>query len=203
MQEIAPRLWWWTALHPDWTPEDLEDGKGWEQIVSSYALAAEGALVLFDPLIEEWEALDRLVEAYGPPEILITIFWHVRSSPQILDRYAGATLWAHAPAAEWIGERTRYTNTFAVGDDLPGSVEATEMHRAREVAYRLPGGDAVVLGDALLRHDSRTELFPPTWVRDEEVRVAAIEAVKALMESRPARLLLTHGGPTDPSRVEL
>jgi glyoxylase-like metal-dependent hydrolase (beta-lactamase superfamily II) len=203
VQAIAPGLSWWTGPHPDWTPEDLEDGKGWEQIVSSYALAADDSLVLFDPLIEDWGELDRMVERHGPPAILITILWHVRSSPEILDRYKGASLWAHEPAAEWIGERVRVTNTFTPGDDLPGGVEAVPMRRIEEVAYRLPDHDAVVVGDTILRHGDRAELCPPTWVRQSETLDAAREAGRGLMTWRPSRLLLTHGGPTDPKSLAL
>lgn len=209
MREIAPRLWWWSAPHPEWTQEDLEGGEGWERIVSSYALIADDAFVLFDPLVPEgeesafWKALDGDVEHHGPPAILITIFWHVRSSQQILDRYGGASLWAHEPAAEWIGERSRYMNSFNVGDRLPGGAEAVPMHRAQEVAYWLPAYDAVVIGDAVLGHDARAALSPPTWVRDQEVRAASMDAVRRLMKRGPDRLLLTHGGPTDPSALEL
>jgi glyoxylase-like metal-dependent hydrolase (beta-lactamase superfamily II) len=202
IQEIAPRLWWWTAPHPDWAPEDLEGGEGWEETVSSYALLVDDGFLLFDPLVRDWDWLDDEVARHGPPVVLITIFWHARSSQEILDRYEGASLWAHEPAVEWIGERTRYTNTFNVGDDLPGAVEAIEMHRGREVAYRLPTHDAVVVGDALLRHGDRAALFPPTWVRDDQVLAAAIDAVHRLLERRPGRLLLTHGGPTDSAAVD-
>jgi glyoxylase-like metal-dependent hydrolase (beta-lactamase superfamily II) len=208
VQEIAPGLRWWTAPHPDWTPEDLEGGQGWEQIVSSYALVADDAVVLFDPLIPDgedsgfWDELDSTVRDHGPPAILITIFWHVRSSQRIRDRYDGASLWAHEPAAEWIGERTRYTNTFNVGDDLPGHVEAIHMRRIEEVAYWLPDHNAVVVGDTILGHDGRVALCPPTWVRKHETFDAAEEVVKQLMERKPDRLLLTHGGPTDPSALQ-
>jgi glyoxylase-like metal-dependent hydrolase (beta-lactamase superfamily II) len=203
MEEIGAGLWWWSVPHPDWTPEDLEDGAGWEQIVSSYALVTDSEFLLFDPLIEDWAWLDGQVEEHGPPTILLTLFWHARSSQQVLDRYDGATLWAHEPAAEWIGERTRYTNTFNVGDDLPGTLEAIPMHRVKEVAYWLPRRDAVVIGDAILGHGDRAALFPPSWVLDEEVRAAAIEAVRQLVERGPTRLLLTHGGPMEPAALEV
>jgi hypothetical protein len=197
VEEIAPGLWWWTAPHPDWTPEDLEKGAGWEQIVSSYALAAGDGLVLFDPLLQDWRALDRLADEYGPPSILITIFWHVRRSQEVLNRYEGASLWAHQPAAEWIGERAEVTNTFLPGDELPGDVEAIPMRRIEEIAYLLPS-NAVVIGDTILRHGERAELCPPTWIRKSETFTAAEEAVRGLMARSPDRLLLTHGGPTDP-----
>jgi hypothetical protein len=208
VQEIAAGVRWWTAPHPEWTSEDLEDGRGWEQIVSSYALVAREAFVLFDPLVPEgeeaafWNVLDRDVGQHGPPAILITIFWHVRSSQQILDRYGGASLWAHEPAAEWIGERTRYTNTFNAGDELPGRIEAIHMRRIEEVAYWLPDS-TVVIGDTILGHDGRAALCPSTWVRKHETIEPAKTAVRQLLERAPDRLLLTHGGPTDPAVLEV
>lgn len=203
VEELAPGLWWWTASHPDWTPEDLEGGAGWEQVVSSFALSAGSDLVLFDPLVEDWDWLDRQAAEHGPPAILITILWHVRSSQQILDRYPGASLWAHEPAKEWIGERAPVTHTFRPGDDLPGGVEAIPMRRIEEIAYLLPEHDAVVVGDTILRHGDRAELCPPTWVRRSETFDAAEEAARALVARAPDRLLLTHGGPTGVDAVRL
>jgi glyoxylase-like metal-dependent hydrolase (beta-lactamase superfamily II) len=159
--------------------------------------------VLIDPLVIDWESLDELVEQHGPPSVLITIMWHVRSSPELLDRYEGASVWAHEPAAEWIGERTRYTDTFNVGDPLPGGVEAIHMRRIEEVAYWLPSHSSVVFGDTILGHDDRAELCPPTWVRKSETIEPAKEAVRQLMDRSPERLLLTHGGPTDAGALEL
>jgi glyoxylase-like metal-dependent hydrolase (beta-lactamase superfamily II) len=203
VQEVATGLWCWSEPHPEWKPEDLEGGQGWEQIVSSYALAADGGLVLFDPLVSDWAPLDRLVEAHGPPAILVTILWHARSSQEILDRYDGAALWAHVPAADWVGERTRVTNTFNVGDALPGGIEAIHMRRIEEVAYWLPQHHSVVIGDTILGHGDRAALCPPTWVRKSETFEPAREAVRELMERKPDRLLLTHGGPMDPSALEV
>jgi glyoxylase-like metal-dependent hydrolase (beta-lactamase superfamily II) len=205
VEEIAPKLWWWTALHPDWNPEDLEGGEGWEQIVSSYALATDDKFVLFDPLVEDWDSLDRQVEEHGPPAILITLFWHARSAQQLLDRYDGTSVWAYEPAAEWIGERTRYTTKFNAGDSLPAGIEAIPMPRVAEVAYWLPQHNSVVVGDTILRHGDRATLFPATWVarRKQEIIDAAKQSVRELMERSPDRLLLTHGGPTDPSALEV
>jgi glyoxylase-like metal-dependent hydrolase (beta-lactamase superfamily II) len=208
VQEIAPGLWWWSAPHPEWTPDAFKDGQGWQQIVSSYALVADDAFVLFDPLIPEgeesafWEALDRDVEHHGPPAILITIHWHVRSSQRILDRYDGATLWAHEPAAEWIGERIRYTNTFTLGDELPGDLEALPMHHYEEVAYWLPDHSATVVGDTILGYEGRARLCPASWLRAEESYDELRLSVQRLLDYPANRLLLTHGGPTDPNAFE-
>jgi glyoxylase-like metal-dependent hydrolase (beta-lactamase superfamily II) len=144
------------------------------------------------------------VEEHGPPAILITLFWHARSAQQILDRYDGASVWAYEPAAEWIGERTRYTDTFKIGDALPGGLEAIPMPRVQEVAYWLSENNSVVVGDTILRHEERATLFPPTWARGkQEIIDSAKQAVRELMARNPDRLLLTHGGPTDPSALEV
>jgi glyoxylase-like metal-dependent hydrolase (beta-lactamase superfamily II) len=202
MEEIGPGLWWWSTAHPEWAPEDLEDGQGWEQVVSSYALAADG-LVLIDPLVERWDALDRLVGQHGAPAVLITILWHARSAPEVLEHYDGTSVWAHEPAAEWVGERTRVTNTFNIGDELPGGVEAVHMHRIEEVAYWLPNHSSVVVGDTILGHGEGAAMCPPTWVRRNETIEPAKEAVRQLLGRGPDRLLLTHGGPTDPATLEV
>lgn len=203
MQEVAPGLQWWSGPHPEWKPEDLEDGQGWEEIVSSYALVEEGGLVLFDPLVADWADLDRLVEEQGPPAILVTVLWHARSSREILERYEGAAIWAHEPAAAWVDERTRVTNTFNVGEELPGGVEAIHMRRLEEIAFWLPSHHSVVVGDTILGHGDRAALCPPTWVRKNETFEPARAAVGELMERKPDRLLLTHGGPMDPSALEV
>jgi hypothetical protein len=202
VEEIAPQLWWWTAPHPEWTPEDLEGGQGWEEIVSSYALVDDG-LVLFDPLVEDWDALDALVEGHGPPAILLTVLWHGRSAPEILERYEGSATWAHEPAAQWVEERTPVTKTFQVGDSLPAGSEAGHMRRLEEIAFWLPKHEAVVVGDTIRRHGDWAALCPPTWVRKNETFEPAREAVRELMSRNPARLLLTHGGPTDPNALEV
>jgi glyoxylase-like metal-dependent hydrolase (beta-lactamase superfamily II) len=202
VEEIAPRVWWWTAPHPEWTPEDLEGGQGWEEIVSSYALVDDG-LVLYDPLVEDWDALDALVERHGPPAILLTVLWHGRSAPEILERYEGAATWAHEPAAEWVEERTPVTKTFRVGDSLPAGSEAVHMRRLEEIAFWLPKQDAVVVGDTILGHGDRAALCPPTWVRKNETFEPAREAVRELMARNPVRLLLTHGGPMEPAALEV
>jgi len=202
MREIASGLWEWSAAHPEWKPEDLEGGAGWEQVVSSYALA-DDRLVLFDPLVENWDALDSLVERHGPPAILLTVLWHGRSAPAILERYEGAATWAHEPAAAWLEERTPVTKTFQVGDSLPGGAEAIHMRRLEEVAFWLPEQEAVVIGDTILGHGERAALCPPTWVRKSETFEPARAAVRELMDRNPATLLLTHGGPMEPQALEL
>jgi glyoxylase-like metal-dependent hydrolase (beta-lactamase superfamily II) len=193
MQQIAPQLWWWTAHHPEWKQE-----------VSSYALVEDDTLVLVDPLVPPddpdafWEALDGDVAHHGPPAILITVYWHVRSSPEILERYDGSTLWAHKPARRGMGNRVVFTNTFEDGDELPGGVEAIRMHHMNEAAFWLSQHGALLFGDSVIRQDDGAGLCPRSWLRKKESVEEQRASVKRALERNPQRLLLTHGGPTDP-----
>jgi hypothetical protein len=203
MREIAPRLWWWSAPHPEWKP-----GGGWGQTVSSYALVAGDALVLFDPIVPAheparfWEALDSDVEHHGPPAILITLYWHVRSSQEIADRYEGTTVWAHEPAAALVGERVRYSNTFTEDDELPGGAQAIPLHNSDEVAFWLPSHKATVIGDTILGN-GRARLCPSSWLGERDSMDEVRAAVHRVLKFPANRLLLTHGGPTDPSALEV
>ena len=208
VQEIAPRLWWWSAPHPEWKPSYAKKG-GWEETVSSYAVVADDAFVVFDPLVPDdeterfWEALDRDVEHHGPPAILITLYWHVRNAQQIADRYEGTTVWAHEPAAKQIGKRVRYTHTFTEGDDLPGGAEAIPLHNRNEVAFWLPSHKATVIGDTILGGDGRARLCPASWLGKNDSMDEVRAAVHRILKFPENRLLLTHGGPTDPSALEV
>jgi len=209
IQQIAPHLWWWTAPHPDWGPPDFEDGQGWERDVSCYALVEGDDFVLFDPLVpagdEErfWAALDGDVGRHGPPRILVTVFWHARSSTEILDRYEGAALWAHEPAARDVAERVPVSHTFVDRDVLPGRVEAIGMHHMDEAAFWLPSHRALLFGDSVLGYDGRTELCPPSWLREGESVDEREASVRRALERDPELLLLTHGGPRPRAQLEL
>jgi hypothetical protein len=208
VKEIAPRLWWWSAPHPEWTPKDAEAG-GWGEIVSSYALVADDAFVLFDPLVAAdepdslWEAVDRDVAHHGPPAILITLYWHVRSAQAIADRYDGTTVWAYEPAASLVGKRVRYTHTFREGDALPGGAEAIPLHNRNEVAFWLPSHKATVIGDTILGDDGRARLCPASWLGENDSMDEVRAAVHRVLKFPENRLLLTHGGPTDPAALEV
>ena len=189
VRELRPRLWYWTALHPEWSPES----DGWEQEVGCYAYVAsdERTLVLFDPLVPEegedefWRALDTDVEHHGPPNVLTTLFFHARSAAEIAKRYEGTRVWAYEPARDEFAKRAPVTDVFAVGDPLPGGVEALPAGGdAQEVAFRIPEYDAVVVGDALAAAPGAPVRV---WVGDESLR--------ALLDRPVELLLLTHGEP--------
>jgi glyoxylase-like metal-dependent hydrolase (beta-lactamase superfamily II) len=190
VDELAPGLWHWNAHHPEWKQE-----------VSSYALAGDDTLVLLDPLVSGWKALDALVERHGVPATLISVYWHVRSAPEILDRYSGSTLWAHKPALRGMRRRVAHTDTFTEGDLLPGGVEAIAMHHMNEAAFWLPEHRALLFGDSVVGGDDGAGLSPASWLRKGESVEEQRASVERALKRKPERLLLTHGGPTDPSAV--
>jgi hypothetical protein len=68
VQKIRPGLWRWTALHPEWTPEEE-----WGEEVGCLYQETEDAVTLIDPLIPPedsarfLEALDRDVARSAAP----------------------------------------------------------------------------------------------------------------------------------------
>ena len=198
MEEIRPGLLRWTARHPDWTPE--EGGPdGWDPEVASYAYAAAESLVLFDPIAPPWAAIDALVERLGPPHVLLTVFWHARDAPSVLERYDGARLWADSEQTEETAKRVTITDTFDPGDALPGGIEA---HRPREAVFWIPEHHALVAGDVLLGDDGGVRVMPDSWLgpRPRDVFRANMER---LTELPIELLLLTHGGAVENGREAL
>jgi glyoxylase-like metal-dependent hydrolase (beta-lactamase superfamily II) len=195
MRELRPGLWRWTARHPDWTPE--EGGpEGWDPEVASYLYETPDTLVLFDPLSPAWDDLDERVERLGPPNVLVTIYWHVRSAPEILDRYAGTRVFGHEKALDEMSKRVAATETFAAGDNLPGGVEAMTT-RNREALFWLPDHAALVAGDVLLgRAGGGVRVCPDSWLSEKLTPEGLREELRAALLDRPVELiLLTHGEP--------
>lgn len=190
LRELRPGLWHWTARHPDWTP-DQGGADGWDGDVGSYAhVAPGGELLLLDPLVPEqgWSAIDGLVERHGAPQVLLTLHWHARSAAAVLDRYDGARVWAHAAAADEVGKRTPVTDTFAPGDELPGSVEAIAADVHDEVELWLPSVRGLVVGDAVAAASGGPVRL---WQGGDVTR----RALRPVLERPLELLLLTHGEP--------
>jgi hypothetical protein len=196
VKEILDGVFRWELPHPDWTPDEAEGGQGWERVVASHLVDTADGPVLIDPLVADdgWEALDRALDG-RTPDVLLTLFWHTRSTPAVLNRYPGAVAWAHEPTIGLVRERRAEPRTFVVGDALPGGIEAINVMRAYEVAFLVPRQRALVVGDVLLGapHGGARPL-PPSWYRgDYEELLAKLRAVLLPLEFD--HLLLAHGEP--------
>jgi glyoxylase-like metal-dependent hydrolase (beta-lactamase superfamily II) len=202
IEQLRPRLWRWTATHPDWSPE--EGGPdGWEPAVSCHALVEEDALVLIDALVpaddEErfWQALDSDVEHHGAPQILLTGYWHARSAQTIFDRYVGARIWVPEAAAEKAREWVEFTDTFISGDTLPGGVESKKTDYTTEVLLWIPSQRALAAGDVLLgTPGGGVRVCPDSWLAEGVSPAALRDQLRALLLELPIELvLLAHGEP--------
>jgi hypothetical protein len=132
--EIFPGLWRFTATHPEWTEEEGGE-EGWDPVVAWWATRTSRGLLLIDPLVTDWGALDAIVsEQGGCAAVVRTIRWRERDVAPAADRY-GASVWAAASAVGGAGGRVDHP--LADGDELWDGIQAFDVERADEIALWL------------------------------------------------------------------
>jgi glyoxylase-like metal-dependent hydrolase (beta-lactamase superfamily II) len=187
--EIAPGLWRWTTYYPEW-----------DDVVGCLYYEADDAIVLVDPLVPEdeperfWQALDRDVERAGlPVHVLITVHWHARSSGEVAERYGGR-LWAFRKARALVERRAGApSDLYALGDVLPGGIEARASGRSNEALLWVPRHRALVAGDVLLGGPLR--ICPASWLPHGTGQDAVQAALRPLLELPVECILVSHGDP--------
>jgi glyoxylase-like metal-dependent hydrolase (beta-lactamase superfamily II) len=204
LDELAQGLWRWTALHPDWTPEQ-RGPEGWEQEVGSVYCEADGDVVLVDPLVPGedadrarfWQALDRDLERAGSaPHIVLTCAWHARSSADVLARYPGARLWVAADGLSDLPAGLEATDRFRAGDALPGGAQAFDAAIANEVFVWLPSHGALVAGDTLIGDFAGgVRVCPASWLSSEDPAVVRARLRERLLALPIEHVLVSHGEP--------
>lgn len=189
---VGPGLWRWTGYH-----------KEWKRDVGCVYYETPGSVVLIDPLVPPedterfWAALDRDVERAGRPvHILITIYWHTRSTRELVKRY-GARVWAPSRGRAAVARRAgKVTDPFHPGDELPGGVQAFATARSSEVVYWLPEHATLVPGDVLLGDGAGgIRLCPASWLPQGVGQARLRESLQPLLALPIERVLLTHGTP--------
>lgn len=167
VRQLAPGLWRWTGLHPEW-----KEGDEWPQAVGSVYYETPETIVLIDPLVppedEErfWRALDRDVEG-RPVVVLLTVEWHRRSTDEIVGRY---------------GAR--------VGGSVPG-VEPFPVAPVDETLWWIPDHGALVAGDILVAGPRVADECLPGRSTPDEIRTL----LRPLLELPIERVLVSHGEP--------
>jgi glyoxylase-like metal-dependent hydrolase (beta-lactamase superfamily II) len=160
-------------------------------------------VLVIDPLVPAdeaarfWRALDRDVKrAGGQVHVLITVFWHTRSTADLVARY-GARVWAPTRARAVVERRAGVvSDVFTPGDALPGGVEALETARSNEVVYWLPGPRAVVPGDVILGDDDDgVRLCPDSWLPGSTGQAELRASLQPLRELAAEKVLVSHGEP--------
>lgn len=198
--ELADGLWSWAARHPEWHPGEF----GAE--VVSFAARAGDTLLLIDPLLPDEGAavlalLDREAEAAASVAILITITYHVRSSEQLWERYAGeraVSIHGHPAASKRLDRAAGAFEPITPGERLPGEALPFAIGRPRRYEHplQLPSHDAVVFGDAVVGVDGGLRVWATKPV-DEQVRRFYRErfnpTLEPLIETGARRMLMTHG----------
>jgi glyoxylase-like metal-dependent hydrolase (beta-lactamase superfamily II) len=190
--QISDGLWQFEALHPEWTEQE-GDEEGWEQSVAWWAVAASSGLILVDPLVDDWDAVDRLVAAGGGlAGVVRTCHWHQRSIAEIVSRY-GVEVWARPDP----DDRRRYAFDQAVGDrDEPfdGRVRVIDVERADEVALWLPGQRALLFGDAMIRtRAGELTVCPDSWTQPAGGPARLRSLLAALTDLPVEHVLVSHG----------
>jgi hypothetical protein len=181
VEELAPDLWRWTAIHPgaedDPTPGSPAD---WPAEVGSVAYAADDTLVLIDPLVpnELWPQLDELARG-RKAIVLTTLGFHRRSRDEVAKRYDAST------------SRARR--------NLPSNVIPIPLRGAGETMFWLPDVRTLVPGDRLLGdEDGGVRVCPDSWLRYLESGLTGAHLrviLQPLLDLPIERVLTSHGEP--------
>jgi hypothetical protein len=176
---LAPGLRRWTAWHEDW-----------QEPVGSVGVDTESGIVLIDPL-DPPRGLAR------PDHVLLTVYWHIRSVPEL----TADEVWSSRRGARPLRNRGVTVTRNVEDDDLPGGIRAFRTARSSEVVYWLPDQKALVVGDVLLGAGAKPRptreqlrLCPEGWLgkaTHEELR----QSLRPLLDLPVQRVLVSHGEP--------
>ncbi|HET9102740.1 MAG TPA: hypothetical protein VFN55_05250 [Solirubrobacteraceae bacterium] len=189
--QIIEGLWCFEALHPEWT-EDEGGEDGWEPAVAWWAVATAGGVVLIDPLVDDWDPVDRLVaDAGGAVGVVRTCHWHQRSIAEVAGRY-DAEIWAKPDP----DGRPRPARDHSVGDgdELFDALRVIDVERADEIALWLPRQRALVFGDAMIRvRDGELRPCPESWTQPTGGPGRLRTLLGALSDLPVEHVLVSHG----------
>src|ERR1700729_454135 len=191
--EIVEGLWRFEAIHPEWTEDEGGDEDGWEQQVAWWALATPHGLVLIDPLVDDWDALDQLVaDGGGSAGTVRTCHRHQRSVAEVAIRHS-AEVWARQPSEG----RAAHPCDHAISDqdELWDELRVLDVERADEIALWLPRQAALVFGDAMIRtRAGDLRICPESWTQPEG-GPARLRALLGALTGLPVEHVLVSHGP--------
>ena len=135
------------------------------------------------------DPLDPAPELHAPQHVLITVYWHGRSTKDL----DAKRVWAPTRSAQPLRNRgIGVTDVFRSGDELPGGIRAFQTARASEVVYWLPEQRALAVGDVLL--GSPLRLCPERWL-GKQTHDDLRAALRPVLELPLERVLVSHGEP--------
>lgn len=194
MDEIAPGIFHWSALHPNIKTD-----------VHSYALAGSG--ILLDPMLPPDGRLDALAR-FEPKQIVLTNRHHVRDSAAIAEHFA-IPVRVSEPGVADASNHVQVT-PFAWGEELAPGVTALEVDAIcpDESAIHITGPSAALAcADGVIRMGGPggtgsggaegLGFVPDFLIGDdpEPVKQALRERYRELLKLPFDHLLLAHGEP--------
>ena len=198
MRELREGLWWWEAVHPEWTAEDDAAGRLWGPEVSSYAVDDGERLLLIDPTTPPVPILD--LAAGRETIIVLTNPWHERDAPGLSERL-GAAVFAPPPDDDGKGIRMP-AQLFSAGDHLPFGVEVFPGREPPfDVLLWIESHRAVAIGDTLIERSDGIEIVD-SWLPEGVTRQQVVEGLRPLLALPVEHVLPTHGAPTDRTALE-
>jgi hypothetical protein len=184
MQELAPNIHHWTAVHPNIGLE-----------VSCYFLS--DSCTLIDPLMpaEGIEFFDR--DGRRPERVVLTNRHHLRDSERFAEAFAIPILCHEAGLHEFKGGPA--VKGFSWGDQLAPGVTALEVGAIcdEETALLIEGGDGFLsVADAVTNYGG-LGFVPDRYIGDDPPAIqSAIRAAYGRLLDQPFdSLLLAHGDP--------
>ena len=195
MQELHQGLWWWEAVHPEWTAADAATQE-WGPEVSSYAIDDDERLLLIDPTTPP-SPIDELA-ANRETVIVLTCPWHARDA-RILAEQFGARLFV--PARDDGDPDPIAGEVFRAGDRLPVGIEAFPGMEPNDLVLWVESRRALVAGDTFIDRGRGFE-FPRDWANKGVPPEQILETLQPLLGLPVEFVLPTHGAPTDRAALE-
>ncbi len=193
VRELQAGLWWWEAVHPEWTAEDAAT-QDWGPEVSSYAIDDGERLLLIDPTNPSGAVAD--LAAHRETVVVLTCPWHERDARALVDRF-GASLFMPPPD----GPEGDEAQIFAAGDRLAVGVEAFPGMEPNDLVLWIESRRALVAGDTLIDRGNGFE-FPADWANKGVSPEQILETLRPLLALPVEFVLPTHGAPTDRAALE-
>ena len=195
MREVQRGLWWWEAVHPEWTPGDAA-AEDWGPEVSSYAIDDGQRLLLIDPVIPP-SPVDELA-ARRETVIVLTCPWHERDARNIVERF-GASVFS--PPRDFSTDDPLAAQVFRAGERLPVGVDAFPGMEPNDLVLWIESRRALVAGDTLIDRGQGLE-FPRDWANKGVPPDEILETLRSLLDLPVELVLPTHGAPTDRAALE-
>lgn len=189
--DLTPHLYSWEEFYPEW-------GKP----VRCAAYFPEKEVILIDPMLPSgkkrktyWEILDHFIIEKGMPlHILLTVFWHLRSSKVLLRRYKGkVNLWCPAEGRKKLSVPAI---RFKPGDKLPAGIRAFPSVRDYEAVLWINRIKTLFFGDVIHgQKNQKLKFCPRSWLPKGTTHAEFAKTLKPLIKLPVEIVNVGHGDP--------